>query len=268
MRAHLLDGGVVAPRCVRQQLGQRTLGVNPTEAACTNTTNCRAPSLSTPKSGDTPRASGRRAVPLPSRFVRACARDGQGESWACHACSPVNSGGPCRQDATSAAGVLPFPVGQRHVVDHRVRWLPRRTCKKLSRSLLSVVSNKQTNRCPARCNNRSGLDGEQRCRPCRCRKTPPTPPPAFRLLLVEVVFVFRQDTVQLARRDVNAVLQQLLEQQRLGDSRLMVLVQNVGDQARPKVPLRPAGLPEETPPTPNRLRANHNGYADTWYCRS
>ena len=52
---------------------------------------------------------------------------------------------------------------------------------------------------------------------------------------MERVFVFRQDMMELPSRDIDAILPQLLQQQRLGDLRLMVLVQNVGDQIRPKV---------------------------------
>ena len=56
------------------------------------------------------------------------------------------------------------------------------------------------------------------------------------LLLVKDLMVLGQDAVQLARRDVGVVLPQLLQQQRLRDVRLMVLVQDVGDQVRPEVP--------------------------------
>ena len=56
------------------------------------------------------------------------------------------------------------------------------------------------------------------------------------LLLVKGSLVFGQDAVELARRDVDAVLPQLLQQQRLGDLGLMILVQDVGDQVRPEVP--------------------------------
>ena len=55
------------------------------------------------------------------------------------------------------------------------------------------------------------------------------------LLLVKMLFVFGQDAVELARRNIDAVFPQLLQQQRLRDHRLVILVQDVGDQARTKV---------------------------------
>jgi hypothetical protein len=47
------------------------------------------------------------------------------------------------------------------------------------------------------------------------------------LLLVEVLQVLRQNTMQLSCRDVDTVLPQLLQQQRLRDVRLVVLIQPV-----------------------------------------
>jgi hypothetical protein len=55
------------------------------------------------------------------------------------------------------------------------------------------------------------------------------------LFPVKAVFVRGEEAVQLAGRDVDAVLPQLRQQQRLRDLRLVVLVEDVGDQVGPEV---------------------------------
>ena len=56
--------------------------------------------------------------------------------------------------------------------------------------------------------------------------------PHFILLLVEQRFVLRQDAIQLARGNDDAVIMQFFQEQRLRDMRVVILVQDMADQGR------------------------------------
>jgi hypothetical protein len=129
----------------------------------------------------------------------------------------------CRQ-------LLPFPVGQGGLVDRVVALRPLQDLQKVqpafavgalevgkqvvadhgAKTVLALVTRAGVVRADER---RLGQPHRQH----------------LGLLLVKGVFILGQDAVQLARRNVDVVLPQLLQQQRLGDPGLMILVDNVDD---------------------------------------
>ena len=77
--------------------------------------------------------------------------------------------------------------------------------------------------------------GLPRCRPPGHRARPPTPPAATGPSPRGRGLPFGQDATELARRDIDAQLVQLLPQQRLGDVLMVVLVEDEAEQVGPEV---------------------------------